>query len=459
MDDSGQTAESYVSISLVDTNLKPTAQFALANQSLELPTPVLFSAEDSSDPDGSIISYEWDFDGDGSFEFSSPGYLCTHVYNQDCTVTASLRVTDNNGGQDVCTQVASIGIGKTEAGFAPHFVCQTQPWLSYRACLSSVAGKPAFLIWGLNALGNVSYYYSTAAEPVLAADWYTRSVFYGLPACAVLQNVSNRPLALVSSDSGELVCTHAGGPLGEWYAHSVESSGVTGDVSLALMYSGVGICYGKSDLMFAYSPTPLPDAPADWYYCAVGTTGPVGEYLDLTLLGNSPQICFSSGSGPQRQLSYARATAPQPQDSSDWIWYPLLPAGSDGSMQIETLANRPAILFTEQSGLLRLAGAQNAQPAGPGNWQAHSISFASPAGCSLGLEAGLPLAAYNALSPAGPQLATGKIPAPEASSDWTLRNLYGPDVTLLDASTVGGRLALLLRQSSGRVYYCVQQAE
>ncbi len=58
-------------------------------------TPVQFDASGSSDPDGSITTYEWDFDEDGSFE--ATGVTKTHVFSNAGTHNVTLRVTDNSG--------------------------------------------------------------------------------------------------------------------------------------------------------------------------------------------------------------------------------------------------------------------------------------------------------------------------------------------------------------------------
>jgi probable HAF family extracellular repeat protein len=57
------------------------------------PLTVNFSAAGSSDPDGSIISYEWDF-GDGT---TGTGLNTTHTYTQRGIHIALLTVTDNQG--------------------------------------------------------------------------------------------------------------------------------------------------------------------------------------------------------------------------------------------------------------------------------------------------------------------------------------------------------------------------
>ena len=51
-----------------------------------------------TDDDGSIVKYEWDFDGDGVYEWSSEeNGRTTNIYNNPGTYIPTLRVTDNDG--------------------------------------------------------------------------------------------------------------------------------------------------------------------------------------------------------------------------------------------------------------------------------------------------------------------------------------------------------------------------
>lgn len=55
---------------------------------------VTFDASESSDPDGHIVLYEWDF-GDGSGK--NYGMIVTHAFANEGTYTVRLRVTDDDG--------------------------------------------------------------------------------------------------------------------------------------------------------------------------------------------------------------------------------------------------------------------------------------------------------------------------------------------------------------------------
>lgn len=64
-----------------------------------------------SDPGGSIVRYEWDFEGDGVYDVSSPTTAATNfTYNSPGIFTAALRVTDNDGNTGVDTVDITVTI-------------------------------------------------------------------------------------------------------------------------------------------------------------------------------------------------------------------------------------------------------------------------------------------------------------------------------------------------------------
>jgi hypothetical protein len=76
--------------------------------------PLQFSGA-GTDEDGTIAKYEWDFDGDGVFEWSSTeNGLNTYIYNNEDTYTATLRVTDNDGFTDTDTVEVTISEKKIQ---------------------------------------------------------------------------------------------------------------------------------------------------------------------------------------------------------------------------------------------------------------------------------------------------------------------------------------------------------
>ena len=83
---------------------EPFAIFNVSTTSGMIPLKVIFDASESSDVDGSIVSYNWDF-GDGE---KGSGVKVTHVYNQGGTFTAKLTVVDNEGKKDTSSETIRV---------------------------------------------------------------------------------------------------------------------------------------------------------------------------------------------------------------------------------------------------------------------------------------------------------------------------------------------------------------
>jgi PKD repeat protein len=74
------------------------------NQSAEVNEQISFSGSGSSDPDGSIVSYQWNF-GDGQ---SASGMNVSHSYSAGGTYTVTLTVTDNDDATDSDAAVVTV---------------------------------------------------------------------------------------------------------------------------------------------------------------------------------------------------------------------------------------------------------------------------------------------------------------------------------------------------------------
>ncbi|MCK4390439.1 MAG: PKD domain-containing protein [Desulfobacterales bacterium] len=98
-DNDGNTDIDSVTITVLVPPGTPTAHAAADPSAGDVPLTVQFTGT-GQDSDGSIVLYEWDFDGDGNFDWSSAVIGETqHVYSDTGTYVAVLRVTDNDGLQ------------------------------------------------------------------------------------------------------------------------------------------------------------------------------------------------------------------------------------------------------------------------------------------------------------------------------------------------------------------------
>jgi PKD repeat protein len=86
----------------------PTAAFTFAPSPAFAGEAVRFDASTSSDDEG-IAKYEWDLNGDGTFETNSAASpTTTHTFDQPGTFTVRLKVTDGRGVSDVSTQAVTV---------------------------------------------------------------------------------------------------------------------------------------------------------------------------------------------------------------------------------------------------------------------------------------------------------------------------------------------------------------
>ena len=110
-DNAGQTdsAEQVISVTGADGNLPPTASFTASPSEGEAPLTVTFDASGSSDPDGAIVSYAWDF-GNGE---TATGLTANHTFDSAGTFTVTLSVTDDGGATATDTTTIEVQDGGT----------------------------------------------------------------------------------------------------------------------------------------------------------------------------------------------------------------------------------------------------------------------------------------------------------------------------------------------------------
>jgi PKD repeat protein len=87
----------------------PSASFTVDPQTVTTGQPSSFDATASSDPDGSIKSYKWDLDGNGSFETDTATTPTTsRFYAEPGNVIVGLQVTDDDGQTDVTQRTLTV---------------------------------------------------------------------------------------------------------------------------------------------------------------------------------------------------------------------------------------------------------------------------------------------------------------------------------------------------------------
>src|SRR4051794_34166995 len=105
---------------------------------------VAFDASSTTDPDGAIARYEWDLDGNGSFETDTGTTAATtHAYAAPAALTVALRVTDDLGNVRTVSHSLTVAARAPSASFtvAPGTAAKGAP-VSFDASASkATAGR------------------------------------------------------------------------------------------------------------------------------------------------------------------------------------------------------------------------------------------------------------------------------------------------------------------------------
>jgi hypothetical protein len=101
--------------------MPPFATFDVSPKCLRVNKEITFDASRSYDSDGTIISYDWDWDNDGIYDETVTTPKTTHIYTTGYNGSVRLRVTDNDGLTAFSEQSISLSKACNES--------KGMPWL------------------------------------------------------------------------------------------------------------------------------------------------------------------------------------------------------------------------------------------------------------------------------------------------------------------------------------------
>ncbi len=100
------------------TNRAPTSSFTATPSSVNKGQLVSFNGSGSSDPDGTIAKYEWDLDGNGTFETNTGTTpTASTSYSAAGSFETKLRVTDDKGATAVSSKNVTVTLVPPTASF------------------------------------------------------------------------------------------------------------------------------------------------------------------------------------------------------------------------------------------------------------------------------------------------------------------------------------------------------
>lgn len=372
-------------------NANPVAIASSDISSGNAPLTVTFSALGSYDPDGSIVTWEWDFDDGAEFQdFTTEEGEISHDYLIGGLYAATLRVTDDDGA----ASSASVDI--------------------------SVAAQPQWHILVVDSVGNVgSNCTLKIVDNYPAIAYYNRSnadlkyvraddewgLAWGAPLTVDAGNVHS-PLSMTVVSGAPAISYDMGNALrfvraqnaqgSTWGTPVVVDSGndVGESNSLAIVDGRPAISYFHrtyGDLRYVRSADAL---GLSWLTpITVDSAGMVGLATSLAIINSNPAIAYYDESN--HDLKYVRAANP---NGSSWgTPMTLDSAGNVGrSTSLQTINGMPALSYYDQTnGLIKYVSASQLN----GDTWLPSLSIASNIGfagtsTSLAVIEGLPAVAY-----------------------------------------------------------------
>jgi PKD repeat protein len=135
-------------------NIGPTASLVAQPDTGHIPFDAVFNANGSSDAEGGIATYDWDFDNDGTYDQLAGGGLFNHTYDVAGDYTCGVRVTDHEGAQSTAAVIihALPPAGPPIADLQADWVFADAPYLAHldASGSSAVVGAIAKYEWDLD---------------------------------------------------------------------------------------------------------------------------------------------------------------------------------------------------------------------------------------------------------------------------------------------------------------------
>lgn len=413
----------------VGTSVPPLAVLQADVTSGFKPLAVNFDASASTDSDGTIEDYEWDFDGNGIFNEAAGGedaargltIPATVTYNKVGVFNATVRITDNTGD----TGVAFLPI--TVDNQPPNAVLQTDVnqgeaplAVNFNASASTdPGGTIEDYEWDFN--GN-AVFNETGAEadarglPTPPANTYTSGGVFlaavrvtdddgassndtvtitvhgwnvitvdapegldaGYDICLKIVN-GNPAIAHVTQTGRTLRYLRSATPSGldpeDWTVVTLDNINNPQRCSLAVIAGNPAISYYRDSvsggLLYTRSTTAAGMLASDWIApVEVDVSGPNrGSFTSLAEVGGNPAIAYTDGSNAD--LRYARSSTGDGALATDWS--NVLVDGSASSVgewpSLAVVAGNPAIAYVSATDLgIRYARSTTANGLNETDW-------------------------------------------------------------------------------------------
>jgi PKD repeat protein len=402
-------------------NVPPAADIQADVTSGNAPLTVSFNAGGSSDSDGNIVRYWWDFDGNGSYDQMTASASCSHIYGTAGIFSAKVMVEDNEGG--TATDSVSITVNALPVAVLEATPPEGEKGLTVYLDASQSSDPDGSITdyeWDLD---NDGAFNEAGVEADARGDSAVQVVY---------PNAGRYPIAVRASDDATPTGTNTASVtvvIHGWVIITVDSAGNVGqDTSLAVINGCPAISYTdtiNSDLKYARATTSSGGSASDWtQIVTVDSAGVVGSWTSLALVDGCPAISYKDVFN--QDLKYARAVTGTGGSASDWTQVMTVDnsiANVGDCTSLAVVNGCPAISYTDyDNGDLRYARAITSTGGNAADWtQKVNVDSAGNVGTFTSLEVvdGCPAISYSDGSNSHLKYARATTNTGGSALDWT----------------------------------------
>jgi PKD repeat protein len=386
----------------------PTAALSATPRIGLAPLNVSFDASASSAPGGSIVQYDWSWDGDAVFEDTTATPDNAHVFPDLGEYTVRLRVTDDLSRTAETTVDISVIDGITvtnsvETELGPWGKSYSSSGMIFTA--GEVSGRPA-LAWvrcDFDSEQKLDELYIAVARtdaPESIADWrvdmvYSGELEDGIGGTCAVAGIDGEAVFLYAQDNGSM---YYGRYHGDTYTvHALPGPsryGAVGSIGgLPVVLAGPG-----SDLHYLYANSADPQSAADWtdvpMELGVDLSSPYGIPYKLHEVNGRAALLYEANDSGNWVYTYATANPPGPGDWATCLWDGDH-TGSEDLGYFFMDGALPGVAFRLEPGTgygFRYYKASTPTPAGPADWDSHDLPIRMH---NAGIVGGLPAIRQN----------------------------------------------------------------
>ncbi|MCB1217064.1 PKD domain-containing protein, partial [bacterium] len=327
LDDRGGSATDQVVIFVNEIgNQSPGASASFSPDSGDAPLEVGFDGSNSSDADGTIVNFAWDFDNDGVDDLSGPDAVVQHTYTNGGTFSFKLTVTDDKGGTGTISKLNAITV-TNPANIPPIADLDVQVLDSGFPLLASLDPSGSsdpdgnIVLFEYDFDGDGDFEFSTTEATAQQFSYPSIGSF-----TPVLRVTDNDAVSATDTDSTLLVSTG-------WSSVAVSSVSKPGSTDVALISSGAtGLkkrfvaCYTDLDKGPLLSVNANPATPTVWSLPVVAAPSS-NSACSILAVEKAPAVFFSLPGGTGTGgIGYVRS-----QDGQGDVWNAVVAASIDGA--------------------------------------------------------------------------------------------------------------------------------